>query len=94
MIIFIFSALLVFKFKKQLIFQEEVSVTKFQKVGTRSLISEFSKLVVNIYFAISHDPLSQSNSLSCSEKEFKASGNKTTQMKNSKELRTPGPSFL
>ena len=30
----------------------------------------------------------------CSEKEFKASGNKTTQMKNSKELRTPGPSFL
>ena len=30
----------------------------------------------------------------CSEEEFKVSGNKTAQMKNSKELRTPGPSFL
>ena len=31
---------------------------------------------------------------SCSEKQFKASCNKKVKMKNSKELKTMGPSFL
>ena len=53
-----------FKFKERVIFQEQVSLTKFQKVGTKSLISVFSKLVSSTYFAISHYAVDQSNSLS------------------------------
>ena len=53
-----------FNFIKQVFFQEEVFLTKFQKVGTKSLISEFSKLVLSSYSAISHDPLDQGNPLS------------------------------
>ena len=69
MSIFVFLVLPVFKicafkFMKQVIFQEEVFLMKFHKVGTKSLISVFSKLLLSTYSAISHDPLDQSNSLS------------------------------
>ena len=37
---------------------------KFQKVGTKYLICVFKIGFVSTYFAISHDPLDQSNSLS------------------------------
>ena len=66
---------------KQAFFQEEVFLIKFEKVGTKSLISAFSKLVLSTYSAISHDPLNQS----CSEEQFKASCNKKVKIKNSKE---------
>ena len=78
---------------KQAFFQEEAFLIKFEKVGTKSLISAFSKLVLSIYSAISHDPLNQSNSLSLLEKQFKASCNKEVKIKNSKELRALGPSL-
>ena len=49
---------------KKVIVEEEVFLMKFQKVGTESLISVFSKLVLSTYFAISHDLLDQCNSVS------------------------------
>ena len=51
-----------FKFNKKVISQK-VLLEKFQKVGTKSVISVFPKLVFSSYFEISHDPLDQSNLL-------------------------------
>ena len=51
-----------FKFKKQV--YKKVSLMKFQKVGTKYLICVFKIGFLSTYFAISHDPLDQSNSLS------------------------------
>ena len=78
---------------KQAFFQEVVFLIKVEKVGTKSLISAFSKLVLSTYSAISHDPLNQSNSLSLFEKQFKASYDKKVKIENSKELRARGPSL-
>ena len=60
---FLVSRCVHFNFMKQVFFQEEVFLMKFQKVGPKSLTSAFSKLVLSSYSAISHDTLDQSNPL-------------------------------
>ena len=61
--LFLVSRCVHFNFMKQMFFQKEVFLIKFQKARAKSLISAFSKLVLSNYSAISHDPLDQSNPL-------------------------------